>query len=64
MKRLLAFLLLVSVADAHQYVFKVKTRGGSTIGNIVFNAKNGAEANVKLQRRYKGCTVLSMSEKK
>lgn len=63
MRYILAFLLLISVADAKQYVFRIKTKSGSKVGNIHFTGRNFTEAEAKLMKRYKGCTVLSMDEK-
>lgn len=57
--------LICSTLEAanKQYVGKVKSRGGSIIGNIVVSAKNPTEATAKILKRYKGGTLLSLDEK-
>jgi hypothetical protein len=46
-----------------QFVFKIRTKGGSITGNIVVRARNAAAATTKLMKTHEGCTVLSMDEK-
>lgn len=45
------------------FAYKVKTKSGSTVGNVVIQARDSGAANVKLMRRYPGCSVLSVQEK-
>jgi len=46
-----------------RFVFKVKTKDKSIVGNIVIEATDVEAAKGKLTKRYPGCTGLSVSEK-
>jgi hypothetical protein len=53
-------------ADAHRnrkFVFKIKTKSGGIIGNIVIEAKDAEAAKHKLRERYPDCEILEMEEK-
>lgn len=50
-------------AQNKRYVFKIKTKDGGIIGNIVFHARSKEAAEAKLMQRYPGCTVLDCQEK-
>ncbi len=62
-----ATLLAVYPAVAHakdrKFVFKIKTKSGGIIGNIVIEAKNAEAAKHILRERYPGCDILDMEEK-
>jgi hypothetical protein len=54
-----------ALAASHKrFVFKIKTKGGSIVGNIVIEAKDIEEAKHKLRHRYPGCEILEGHEKK
>jgi hypothetical protein len=66
---LAAYLLVLplSVALAGEYkrfVFKIKTKSGSIVGNIVIKAKDIEEAKYKLRKQYPECEILEGHEKK
>lgn len=46
-----------------KFTFKIKTKGGSIIDNVVIEASDAEAAKVKLRRRYPDCEILSMKEK-
>ena len=55
---------LAAVALANKkFVFKVKTKSGGIVGNILIEAKDVFAAISKLKKRYPGCTVLEAREK-
>jgi hypothetical protein len=62
-----AALLSVFPAVAHagdrKFIFKIKTKSGGIIGNIVIEAKNSEAAKHILRERYPGCEILDMEEK-
>lgn len=65
---LAAALVLVPALDTFaaankRFVFKIKTKGGSIIDNIVIEASDAEAAKVKLRKRYPDCEILSMKEK-
>ena len=63
----LCVLLPCSAAQAgerRRFVFKVKTKGGGIVGNIVIEAKDIEEAKYKLRKRYPDCEILEGHEKK
>jgi hypothetical protein len=60
-------LLLPSAAVAGEYkkfVFKIKTKGRSVVGNVVIEAKDMEEAKYKLRKRYPGCEIMEGHAKK
>ena len=67
--RMLLILLfgLVGTVEAatktKSFAYKIKTKSGGTVGNVVIQAKDSGAANVKLMKRYPGCSVLSVQEK-
>ena len=70
MKRRVFLILLFGLAgtaDAatktKSFAYKIKTKSGGTVGNVVIQAKDSGAANVKLMKRYPGCSVLSVQEK-
>ena len=67
--RMILFVLfcLAGTVDAatknKTFAYKVKTKSGSTVGNVVIHARDSGAAHVKLMKRYPGSTVLSVQEK-
>lgn len=47
----------------HRFAFKIKTKDGGIIGNIVIEASDVEAAKTKLMKRYPGCSILSVMEK-
>ena len=47
-----------------KFVFKIKTKSGSIVGNIVIEAKDIEAAKHKLRKRYPDCEILEGHEKK
>lgn len=62
---LLASTLVPSIAFAanRKFVFKIKTKDGSIIGNIVIEAKDMEAAKYKLRKRYPDCEIMEGREK-
>lgn len=52
-----------AMAANRRFVFKIKTKGGGIIGNIVIEAKDMEAAKYKLRQRYPGCEILEGEEK-
>ena len=50
-------------SEHKRFVFKVKTKSGSIVGNIVIEAKDIEEAKYKLRKRYPDCEILEGHEK-
>ncbi len=46
-----------------KFVFRIKTKSGSIVDNVLIEARNIDEARFRLQRRYPGCTILSARQK-
>jgi hypothetical protein len=46
-----------------KFVFKIKTKSGGIVGNIVIDAKDIEAAKVKLGMRYPECEILEGREK-
>lgn len=42
----------------HKFYFKIKTKDGGIIGNIVIEAHDQFDAQNKLFRRYPNCTIM------
>ena len=70
MKRLMVLILLLGTSGTIEaapkfksFAYKVKTKSGSTVGNVVIEARDSGAANAKLMKRYPGCSVLSVQEK-
>lgn len=47
-----------------KYVFRVKTKGGSIVGNILIEANDEEAAKVKLKRRYPDCQILNVGKRR
>lgn len=52
----------VVLAKNKRFIFKVRTKSGSIVGNISISASSLDAAKVKLYERYPGCTVLDARE--
>ena len=50
-------------AANRKFVFKLKTKSGGIVGNIVIEAKDAENAKYKLRKRYPDCEILEMKEK-
>jgi len=46
-----------------KFAFKIKTKDGNIVGNVLIEAHDVDAAKVKLLKRYPGCTVLRVDEK-
>lgn len=59
-----AILLTAAAALAanRKFVFKIKTKSGGIVGNIVIAAKDAEAAKHKLRQRYPDCEILEMEE--
>ena len=53
----------IAAAANRKFVFKIKTKSGGIVGNIVIEAKDGENAKYKLRKRYPDCEILEMKEK-
>jgi hypothetical protein len=55
----------LAVAGEHKrFVFKIKTKSGGIVGNIVIEAKDIEAAKYKLRKRYPDCEIMAGHEKK
>jgi len=59
----LAVCPVVAYAKDRKFVFRIKTKSGGIIGNILIEAKNAEAAKHVLRERYPGCEILDMEEK-
>ena len=50
-------------AANQKFAFKIKTKDGGIVGNVVIEASDVEAAKVKLMKRYPGCTILSVTVK-
>lgn len=69
-RQFLSFGLLVAcgfdataLAANKKFVFKVKTKSGGIVGNILIEAKDQFAAVSKLMQRYPGCEILEGRER-
>jgi len=53
----------VALAANRKFVFKIKTKDGGIVGNIVIEAKDMEAAKHKLRQRYPNCEILEAREK-
>lgn len=42
------------------YVFKLKTKSGSTMANVLQNGSDQRDAERKLEQKHPGCTILEV----
>lgn len=52
-----------ALAANKKFVFKIRTKSGGIVGNILIEAKDLFAAITKLKRRYPGCDILEGKEK-
>ena len=52
-----------ALAANQKFAFKIKTKDGGIVGNVLIEATDVEAAKVKLMKRYPGCTVLSVQMK-
>ena len=53
-----------ALAGEHKrFVFKIRTKSGGIVGNIVIEAKDIEEAKHKLRQEYPDCEILEGHEK-
>ena len=50
-------------AANQKFSFRIKTKDGGIVGNVVIEAHDEDAAKVKLMKRYPGCMVLSVKVK-
>jgi hypothetical protein len=50
-------------AATRKFVFKIKTKSGGIVGNILIEAKDQFAAVSKLKQRYPGCEIWEGKEK-
>lgn len=53
----------VALAATKKYIFKIRTKSGGIVGNILIEAKDQFAAVSKLMQRYPGCEILEGMEK-
>jgi hypothetical protein len=53
----------IGLASNKKFIFKIKTKSGGIVGNILIEAKDQFAAIAKLMQRYPGCEVLEAKEK-
>jgi hypothetical protein len=42
-----------------RFVFRIRTKSDGIVGNIVIEARDQYEAELKLRQRYPGCEILN-----
>ena len=52
-----------ATAANRKFVFKIKTKSGGIVGNIVIEANDIEAAKYKLRQRYPDCEILEGREK-
>ena len=57
------FLSSTALAANRKFVFKIRTKSGGIIGNILIEAKDMFAAIAKLKKRYPDCEILEAREK-
>ena len=50
-------------AAIQKFAFKIKTKDGNIVGNVLIEASDVEAAKVKLMKRYPDCTILSVKAK-
>jgi hypothetical protein len=53
----------VFTAKGRKFIFKIKTKSGGIVGNILIEAKDIEAAKYKLRKRYPNCEILEAREK-
>lgn len=62
-REFLLIVLSLVFAKSKRFAFKIKTKSGGIVSNIVITATDLDAAKAKLMKRYPGCTILSSKEK-
>jgi len=57
------FICQTALAANKKFAFRIKTKTGGIVGNILIEAKDVEAAKVKLMKRYPGCTILNVEVK-
>ena len=57
------FICHTALAGNKKFTFRIKTKTGGIVGNILIEAKDVEAAKVKLMKRYPGCTILNVEVK-
>ena len=57
------FVTTTAVAANKKFVFKIRTKNGGIVGNILIEASDQFAAVAKLMKRYPGCEILEGKEK-
>jgi len=52
-----------ALAANQKFAFKIKTKDGGIVGNVLIEASDVEAAKFKLMKPYPGCTVLSVQVK-
>ena len=60
---LMAFLAMPVYAGNSKFLFKIKTKSGTIIGNILINAKDVEGAKFLLNKRYPNSQILGVRNK-
>lgn len=50
-------------ASNQKFIFRVKTKDGGIVGNVLIEAADVEAAKVKLMKRYPGSTILNVKMK-
>lgn len=51
------------LASNKKFIFKIKTKSGGIVGNVLIEASDVFAAINKLMKRYPGCEVLEVKER-
>ncbi|MGE3409372.1 MAG: hypothetical protein AB7I37_21320 [Pirellulales bacterium] len=57
------FVCRPAFAANQKFAFRIKTKDGGIVGNVLIEATDVEAAKVKLMKRYPGCTILSVMAK-
>ncbi len=52
-----------ALAANRKFIFKIETKSGGIVGNILIEAKDQFAAVAKLMQRYPGCEILEGRER-
>jgi len=50
------------MADISKFGFRIKTRGGMVVDNLMVQARTRADAETRIRQIYKNCEILDCSE--
>jgi hypothetical protein len=51
------------MSTTNTYIFRIKTKSGGIVGNIVKQGTSQADAEQKLKKNYPECTILDVQIK-